>query len=368
MHPGAGWATRGGHGPQLEAYSEERRRSLPCACCGAAVSPAVPEGRKRAATSPSSPAASPGTTWGCLAPGEGWDAATWSDVFVPSCVATGAGLGRLAGGTEVATGRRNVPLHVPVSRGPCDLCHRWSHSGDGEMAGEGGHGHAWAQRRGYSEERHGEALGCSRAAARLRPHVPILPSMKGYPRGPCPSPSPIPAPPGTLLGWRCLPGALRPPRTLPAVCFQFLLASAPPCFLPIKKKNPKKKKKIPGIFSACGSQRLERCHAPLWQAGAAWGGDGGCPWHLTSLFMPVYVGGRVGDCPATPPCPGFFLLRSFLHVCSMVGVWDPLVWGVRGAQGCLGTRSLWSDALRGGFSQGSGAAGGHGVTFCSLAG
>lgn len=33
---------------------------------------------------------------------------------------------------------------------------------------------------------------------------------------------------------RCLPGA---PRTLPAVCFQFLLAAAPPRFLSIKKKR-----------------------------------------------------------------------------------------------------------------------------------
>lgn len=245
----------------------------------------------------------------------------------------GAGLDRLAGGTEVATGRRNVPLHVPVSRGPCDLCHRWSHSGDGEVAGEGGHGHAWAQRRGTARSDAGGALGCSRAAARLRPHVPILPSTKGYPRGPCPSPSPIPAPPGTLLGWRCLPGALRPPRTLPAVCFQFLLASAPPCFLPIKKNN--KKKKIPGIFSACGSQRLERCRAPLCQAGAAWGGDGGCPWHLTSLFMPVYVGDRAGDCPATPPCPGLSL--AVLSACLLHG-WSlgPARLGGEGSSGVFG--------------------------------
>lgn len=46
---------------------------------------------------------------------------------------------------------------------------------------------------------------------------------------------------------RCLPGA---PRTLPAVCFQFLLAAAPPRFLSTKKN------KIPGILSVCSSWRF----------------------------------------------------------------------------------------------------------------
>lgn len=126
------------------------------------------------------------------------------------------------------------------------------------------------------------------------PH-PAKRGRRGVPTG-C---LPVPAPPSTPLGWRCLPGALRPPHTLPAVCFQFLLASAPPCFLPIKKK-------IPGIFSACGSQRLERCCAPLRRAGAARGGDSGCLQRPASLFVPL----QVRDHPATPPCPGLSLAVS----------------------------------------------------------
>lgn len=44
-------------------------------------------------------------------------------VLVPSCGATGAGLGRSAGGPAVAEGRSEVPLHILVSRSPRHFCH-----------------------------------------------------------------------------------------------------------------------------------------------------------------------------------------------------------------------------------------------------
>lgn len=219
-------------------------------------------------------------------------------------------------------GRRKLPLCIPVSQGPRHLCCQpppLSHSGDSEVAGEGGHGHGWAQRRGAALEGFGVLRGSSEAA-RPRPR-PAKCGCRGVPPG-C---LPVPAPPGTPLGWRCLPGALRPPRTLPAVCFQFLLASAPPRFLPIKKK-------IPGIFSACGSQRLERCCALLWQAGAVRGGDGGCPRCPASPFTWGVGSGTVLQDPRAQ----VFLLRPFCSSALWTRVWDLLVQGVWGAWGCRG--------------------------------
>lgn len=74
---GAGWALAWGRVPCPTARSEDTRPSLPfpslCVSRGGCRR-RCPEGgrggRKRAATSLSSPAASPGTTWGCLAPGD----------------------------------------------------------------------------------------------------------------------------------------------------------------------------------------------------------------------------------------------------------------------------------------------------------
>lgn len=133
------------------------------------------------------------------------------------------------------------------------------------------------------------ALGCSKAAAKLCPRVPILPGVNGT-RGVLPVP--IPAPPSALLGWRCLPGALRPPHTLPAVCFQFLLASAPPCLLPIKKRGKKYPRHLLG--------------ARLPEAPVSWGcagGDGGCRRCSTSLLVPFCVGSILQY-----PCAQVFLL------------------------------------------------------------
>lgn len=58
-----GWVGNGGD------VAPAPRRDVGLFPVAVTVSPTVPEGRKRAAANPSSPAASPGTTWGCLAPG-----------------------------------------------------------------------------------------------------------------------------------------------------------------------------------------------------------------------------------------------------------------------------------------------------------
>lgn len=110
-----GWVGNGGD------MAPAPRRDVGLFPVAVTVSPAVPKGRKRAAANPSSRQPLPGP------PGAAWrrGSAGCGDVvavLVPSAVTTGAGLDRSAGGTEVAVGRRNVPLHIPVSQGPRRLC------------------------------------------------------------------------------------------------------------------------------------------------------------------------------------------------------------------------------------------------------
>lgn len=172
---------------------------------------------------------------------------------------------------------------------------------------------------GHSMEGFGVLKGSSKAAS-PSPHPA---RREGVPVG-CLL-VPILAPPSTPLGWRCLPGALRPPHTLPAVCFQFLLASAPPCLLPIKKRGKKYPRHLLGV-------RLP-------EAPVSWGcagGDGGCPRCPTSLLVPVYVGYRAGNHPATSLRPGLSPVSLSSRLLHQWGL-GPTRLGDVGSSGCLRT-------------------------------
>ncbi|XP_063208049.1 cdc42 effector protein 4 isoform X1 [Chroicocephalus ridibundus] len=299
LHPGAGWAMGGhGHVPRLA-----QRRDIgpfPAHVTGLWCRWRCPEGGSwRPGALPPRHQPLPGP------PGAAWRQGNTGcgdvdTVLVPSCGATGMGLDRSAGGTEAATGRRNVPLHIPVSQGPRHLCRRLpplSHGGDSEVAGEGGHSHAWAQRWGIARSSM-EGFGVLKGSSRAVSPCPHPAQREGVPAGWLP----VPLSPSRLPPARRLAGGAS--RGLYALLAHFLPSVSNsswrlllPAFFQLKKKNPRHLLSV--RLPEAGALP---CPAPA--AGAARGGDSGCPRCPASLLVPFYVGHRIGDRPATSLCPG----------------------------------------------------------------